>query len=157
LAKGCEQRGFTVDIVITNARTPRVFESVEAKDRGGLAEYRNAYIRRMQAATAENAIPAVTCLHRRTGRSFGRADVSIFDRLRDGVARRVIAAWQFSVRDSSSSPIYSSAFAGIEIVHPLPDEINATHTNDVDLAAAGKRSPEKRDKLTAIAKDAGAT
>jgi hypothetical protein len=95
LAKGCEQRGFTVDIVITNARTPRVFESVEAKDRGGLAEYRNAYIRRMQAATAENAIPAVTCLHRRTGRSFGRADVSIFDRLRDGVARRVIAAWHF--------------------------------------------------------------
>jgi len=61
LARGCEQRNLTLDIVITNAHTPRVFAYVEANDRAGLAEYLNGYIRRMQAAGAElAAVPAVT-------------------------------------------------------------------------------------------------
>jgi len=61
LAKGCEQHGLTLDIVITNAYTPRVFQYVEAGDRAGLADYLNGYIRRMHAAGAEiAAVPAVT-------------------------------------------------------------------------------------------------
>src|SRR5579863_6477575 len=61
LAKGCEKLGLELDIVITNAQTARVFEYVEAGDRDGLAEYLNAFIRRMKAAGAEiAAIPAVT-------------------------------------------------------------------------------------------------
>src|SRR6201987_511184 len=61
LAKGCAQLGLTLDIVITNAHTPRVFQYVEAADRAGLAEYLNGYIRRMHAAGAElAAVPAVT-------------------------------------------------------------------------------------------------
>ena len=61
LARGCEKLGFALDIVMTNAEIPRVFEYVEAKDRGGLAEYLSGYIRRMKAAGAEvAAIPAIT-------------------------------------------------------------------------------------------------
>ena len=55
LARGCEKLGLALDIVITNAEIPRVFEYVEAKDRGGLAEYLSGYIRRMKAAGAEVA------------------------------------------------------------------------------------------------------
>ena len=53
LAKGCEQRGLALDLVITNAHTPTVFEYVEAKDRAGLAAYLNSYIHRMKAAGAD--------------------------------------------------------------------------------------------------------
>ena len=123
-----------------------MFESVEAKDRAGLAEYRNAYTPRMQAAArAEIAIPAVTCLHRGTGRGFGRADVSIFDRLRGGLARRAIRPMAiFGTRFVIESDLFERLREYLDRA-PLPDEIYVTHTNYVDLAAAGKGSPEKRD------------
>ena len=64
LARGCERLGFALDIVITHAETSRVFAYVEAKDREGLAQYLNGYIRRMKAAGAEMAvIPAITPLY----------------------------------------------------------------------------------------------
>jgi aspartate racemase len=155
LAKGCEQRGFTLDIVITNAHTPRVFEFVEAKDRAGLAEYLNGYVRRMQGARAEvAAIPAVTphfCIEELVSTS-ALPMVSIFDPLRVELARRAICRVAiFGTRFVIESDLFG-AFPGIEIVDPRPDEINDIHTSYVELAAAGKGSPEKRDKLTAIAK-----
>jgi aspartate racemase len=61
LAKAHEAQGRTLDIVIAHAETSRVFESVQAGDRGGLAEYLTGFIRRLKAAGAQAAaIPAVT-------------------------------------------------------------------------------------------------
>jgi len=155
LAKGCEERGLTLDIVITNAYTPRVFQYVEAKDRAGLIEYLNPYIRRMQAAGAELAvIPAVTphfCIQELVATSV-LPIVSIFDPLREELARRAIGRMAiFGTRFVIESDFFG-ALAGVEIVRPRPDEIDLMHTTYVELAAAGKGSPEKREKLTSLAK-----
>ena len=155
LVEGCEQLGLTLDIVITNAHTPQVFEYVQATDRAGLAEYLNGYIRRMQAAGAEiAAIPAVTphyCIEELVATSPVQI-VSIFDPLRDELARRAIRrAAIFGTRFVIESDFFG-ALAGIEIVRPPRDEIDLIHSTYVELAAAGKGSPEKRDKLTAVAK-----
>lgn len=154
LAKGCEQRGLTLDIVITNAHTPRVFAYVEAEDRAGLAEYLNGYIRRMHAAGAEiAAIPAVTphfCIDELAANSPLRI-VSIFDPLRDELARRTIRRVAiFGTRFVIESDFFS-ALTGVEIVRPRPDEVDIIHTTYAELAAAGKGSPEKREKLNAVA------
>jgi aspartate racemase len=154
LVKGCEGRGLTLDIVITNAYTPRVFQYVEAKDRDGLANYLNKYIHRMKAAGAElAAIPAVTphfCIHELLATS-PLPIVSIFDPLRDELARRTVRrVSSFGTRFVIESDFFG-ALADVEIVRPRPDEIDLIHSTYVDLAAAGKACPEKRAKLTAIA------
>lgn len=155
LAKGCEQHGLTLDIVITNAYTPRVFQFVEANDRAGLAEYLNGYIRRMQAAGAELAvIPAVTphfCIEELVATS-ALPIISIFDPLREELARRMIGRVAiFGTRFVIESDFFG-ALAGVEIVRPRPDEIDLMHTTYVELTATGKGSPEKREKLTSLAK-----
>ena len=61
LALAAESHGRTLDMVMTHARTARVFEYVEARDRDGLAAYLHSFIVRLQAAGAEFAVvPAVT-------------------------------------------------------------------------------------------------
>ena len=155
LAKGCEQRGLTLDIVITNAHTARVFSYVGAKDRNGLAGYLNGFIRRMKAAGAEfAAIPAVTphyCIDELAAISPLRV-ISIFDPLRDELAHRALRRLAiFGTRFVIESDFFS-ALAGVEIVRPGPDEVDLIHTTYVELAAAGKGSPEKSEKLTSLAK-----
>ena len=55
LAKGHNERGRTLDIVITHSETSRVFEYVNAGDRDGLAGYLLEFIRRLKAAGGELA------------------------------------------------------------------------------------------------------
>ena len=155
LAEGCEQLGQTLDIIITNAYTPRVFAYVEAKDRRGLAAYLNAYIGRMRDAGAELAVvPAVTP-HYAIEDLIGISPlpiVSIFDPLRRELARRGIRRVAiFGTRFVIESDLFG-ALAGVEIVLPRPDEIDLIHKTYVELAAAGKASLEKRDHLTAVAR-----
>jgi aspartate racemase len=154
LAKGCEQHDLTLDIVITNAYTPRVFQYVQAKDREGLAKYLNNYIQRMKAAGAELAVvPAVTphfCIQELVAMS-PLPIVSIVDPLRHELARRAVRrVASFGTRFVIESDFFG-ALAGVEMVRPSPDEINLIHTTYTDLAAEGKACPEKRAKLTAIA------
>ncbi|HXJ86764.1 MAG TPA: aspartate/glutamate racemase family protein [Candidatus Binatia bacterium] len=154
LVKGCEQHGLTLDIVITNAYTPRVFEYVQAKDRAGLAEYLNGYIGRMHAAGAEiAAIPAVTphfCINELTAAS-PLPILSIFDPLRVELARRATRRVAiFGTRFVIESDFFA-ALADVEIVRPRSEEIDVIHTTYVELATAGRGSAEKRDKLTAVA------
>jgi aspartate racemase len=155
LAKGCEKRGRNLDIVITNADTPRVFEYVEANDRDGLAEYLNGYIRRMKAAGAEiAAIPAVTphyCLEELAARSPLKI-VSIFDPLIGELARRVVRRVAiFGTRFVIASELFG-AVKGVEFLRPKPEEVDLIHDTYVGLAATGKSSQEKHEKLTALAK-----
>jgi|SRR5215470_2916563 len=154
LAERCEQRGQTLDIVITNAYTPRVFAFVEARDRPGLARYLNAFIGRMRDAGAELAVvPAVTPHYAIEGlmESSPVPIVSIFDPLRSELARRGIRRVAiFGTRFVIESDFFG-ALAGVEIVRPRPDEIDLIHKTYVELAAAGKGSVEKRDHLTAVA------
>jgi aspartate racemase len=154
LAKGCEQHGLTLDIVVTNAHTPRVFQYVEAGDRSGLAEYLNGYIRRMHAAGAElAAVPAVTP-HFSIAELVAMSPVpvvSIFDALGAEISRRAIRRVAiFGTRFVIESDFFG-ALAHIEMVRPRPDEIDVIHTTYVELAAEGKSSPEKRDKLRTVA------
>jgi aspartate racemase len=155
LAQGCEQRGLTLDIVITNAYTPRVFQYVEAKNRARLAEYLNAFIHRMKAAGADLAvIPAVTPHYaiKELAVMSPLPILSILDALRVELSRRAIRRVAiFGTRFVVESDFFGD-LANVEIVRPHPDEIDVIHSTYVDLAAAGKGSPEKRDKLAAIAK-----
>ena len=155
LAKGCERHGFTLDIVITNAHTPRVFEYVEARDRVGLAEYLNGYIGRMKASGAEMAaIPAVTphyCLKELAAAS-PVPIVSIFDPLSRELARRGSRRVAiFGTRFVIASKLFG-ALEGIEFIQPSADEVDLIHNTYVELAATGKGSREQHEKLTAIAK-----
>lgn len=155
LVKGCEQLGLTLDIVITNAYTPRVFEYVEGHDVAGLAKYLNGYMARMRAAGAEIAvIPAVTphfCIDELIAIS-PVPIASIFNPLRDELSTRSIRRIAiFGTRFVIESDFFG-ALAGVEIVRPRPDEIDLIHTTYVELAAAGKGSSEKREKLTFMAK-----
>jgi len=155
LAKGCEKRGRELDIVITHAYTPRVFEYVEANDRDRLAEYLNVYIRRMKAAGAEvAAIPAVTphyCLQELAATS-PLPIISIFDPLIRELARRVARRVAiFGTRFVIASELFG-AVKGVEFLRPKAEEVDLIHDTYVGLAATGKSSEEKHEKLTALAK-----
>lgn len=155
LAKGCEKLGLQLDIVITNAQTSRVFEYVEARNRDGLAEYLNGYIRRMHAAGAEiAAIPAVTphfCVKELAAIS-PLPVVSIFEPLLHELAacsaRRVAI---FGTRYVITAELFG-ALKEVEVIRPKPDEVDIIHDAYVDLAATGKGSTEKHETLTALAK-----
>lgn len=154
LARGCEKLGFALDIVITNAQTPRVFAYVEAKDGDGLAEYLNGYIRRMQAAGAEMAvIPAVTPLYcaKELAATSVLPIVSLVDPLnRELAERKVRRVTIFGTRFVIESDLFG-ALRGVEVVRPGPDEVDRIHQTYVELAATGEASPEKYEKLTALA------
>jgi aspartate racemase len=155
LAKGCEKRGLELDIVITSAHTPRVFEYVEAKDRDRLAEYLNGHIRRMKAAGAEiAAVPAMTphyCLQELAATS-PLPIVSIFDPLIRELARRAARRVAiFGTRFVIASELFG-AVKDVEFLRPKPEEIDLIHDTYVGLAATGKGSPERHEKLTALAK-----
>jgi aspartate racemase len=154
LARGCEKLGFALDIVITHAQTPRVFAFVEAKDRNGLADYLNGYIRRMQAAGAEMAvIPAITplfCTKELTARS-ALPIVSLLDPLnRELVARKARRIAIFGTRFVIESDLFGE-LSGVEVVRPASEEVDVIHKTYVELAATGKSSAEKHEKLTALA------
>jgi aspartate racemase len=155
LAKGCEKLGFEFDIVIANAQTSRVFEYVEAGNRDGLAEYLNGYIRRMKAAGAEiAAIPAVTphfCVNELAAISPVPV-VSIFEPLLHELAARLARRVAiFGTRYVIAAELFG-ALKEFELIRPKPDEVDLIHNTYVELAATGKGSPEKHEKLTSLAK-----
>jgi aspartate racemase len=155
LAEGCEKLGIQFDIVITNAHTSRVFEYVEAGNRDGLADYLNGYIRRMKAAGAEiAAIPAVTphyCV-KELGAISPVPVVPIFEPLtRELAARAARRVAIFGTRYVIAGELFG-ALKDIAVIPPKPDEVDLIHNTYVELAATGKSSPEKHEKLTAIAK-----
>ena len=154
LAKRCEQQRVALDIVITHARTPRVFEFVEAGDRDGLAEYLNGYLLRMKAAGAEvAAIPAVTphyCIDQLTARSTLPV-ISIFEPLQRELARRAARRVAiFGTRFVIESQLFGG-LDGIEFITPRPDEVDLIHTIYVQVAASGVGLPEQHQKLSDLA------
>lgn len=154
LARGCEKLGFALDIVITHAQTPRVFAYVEAKDRTGLAEYLNGYIRRMQAAGAEMAvIPAITPLYcaKELAATSVLPIVPLLDPLnRELAARKARRVAIFGTRFVIESDLFGM-LSGVEIVRPGAEEVDRIHETYVELAATGDASPKKHEKLTALA------
>jgi aspartate racemase len=155
LAKGCETLGIELDIVITNAQTPRVFQYVEASDRDGLAQYLSGYIRRMNAAGAELvAIPAVTphFCEKELQAISPVPVVSIFEPLLQELeARATRRVAIFGTRYVIAAELFG-ALKDVEVIRPKPDEIDIIHNTYVELAATGKGSPEKYEQLTALAK-----
>lgn len=155
LAKGCEKLGLQLDIVITNAQTSRVFEYVEAGNRDGLADYLNGYIRRMKAAGAAiAAIPAVTphyCVKELAAISPVPV-VSIFEPLtRELEARGARRVAIFGTRYVIGGELFG-ALKEIAVIPPKPHEVDLIHNTYFELAATGKGSAEKHEKLTALAK-----
>jgi aspartate racemase len=154
LARGCEKLGFVLDIVITHAQTPRVFAYVEARDRDGLAEYLNRYMRRMKAAGAEMvAIPAITPLYcaKELAAVSALPIVSLLDPLNvELAARKARRVAIFGTRFVIESDLFG-ALSGVEVVRPTREEVELIHKTYVDLAATGKSSAKKHQKLTALA------
>ena len=154
LARGCEKLGFALDIVIANAQTPRVFAYVEAKDPDGLADYLNSYIQRMKAAGAEMAvIPAITPLYcaKELAATSPLPIVSLVDPLnRELAERKARRVTIFGTRFVIESDLFG-ALRGVEVVRPGPEEVDRIHKTYAELAATGEASPEKYEKLTALA------
>ena len=154
LAKAHEAQGRTLDIVITHAETPRVFEHVQANDRNGLAEYLNGYIRRMKSAGAEvAAIPAVTphfCVRELTAAS-PLPVCNMFEPL----ARELAARAARRVAVLGTRFVMESALFGemkeVEIAKWKTDEADYIHKTYIELARTGKGSEEERRELTALA------
>jgi len=154
LARGCEKLGYALDIAITNAQTPRVFAYVEANDRAGLAEYLNAHIRRMKAAGAELAVvPAITPLYcaKELAAISALPIVSLIDPLnRELATRKARRVAIFGTRFVIESDLFG-ALRGVEVVRPGAEEVDVIHKTYVELAATGEASPQKYEKLTALA------
>ncbi len=154
LSRECEKLGFALDIVIANAHTPSVFAYVEAKDRDGLAEYLNGFIGRMKAAGAEMAvIPAITPLYcaKELAATSALPIVSLVDPLnRELATRKARRVTIFGTRFVIESDLFG-ALSAVEVVRPGPEEVDMIHNTYVELAATGEPSPEKYEKLTALA------
>jgi len=154
LARGCEKLGVELDIVIANAQTPRVFGCVEAHDRNGLAEYLNGFIGRLKAAGAEMAaVPAITPLYcaKELAAISALPIVSLVDPLnRELAARKARRVAIFGTRFVIESDLFG-ALRGVEVVRPGAAEVDVIHKTYVELAATGEASPQKYEKLTALA------
>jgi aspartate racemase len=132
-----------------------VFEYVEAGNPDGLAEYLNGYIHRMKAAGAEiAAIPAVTphyCVKELAAISPVPV-VSIFEPLtRELAVRAARRVAIFGTRYVIEAELFGS-LKNVDVIRPKPEEVDLIHNTYVDLAATGKSSPERHEKLTALAK-----
>jgi len=157
LAKAHEAQGRTLDIVITHAETPRVFEYVQASDRDGLAEYLNGYIRRMKAAGAEiAAIPAITP-HFCVRELIATSPLPVCD-IFEPLARELAARAARRVAVLGTRFVMDSALFGeareVEVVKWRSDEADYIHNTYVELARTGKGSEEQRRDLTALAQTA---
>jgi len=154
LAKAHEAQGRALNIVITHAETPRVFEYVQANDRDGLAEYLNGYIRRMKAAGAEvAAIPAVTpyfCVRELVATS-PLPVVNIFDPIRQELAaRHARRVALFGTRFVMDSALFGE-LDDVEIVRWRQDEGDFIHNTYVKLARTGIGTETQHTDLTALA------
>jgi aspartate racemase len=154
LVKGHEERGRTLDIVITHSETSRVFEYVQAADPDGLAEYLLGFIRRLKAAGAEfAAIPAITphyCIRQLIAAS-PLPLFNIFDPLVEELAARgVRRVAVFGTRYVMESSLYG--FAGdVEIIRPTSDEMDYIHSTYLELLQKGAGTEEQHRNMTAIA------
>jgi aspartate racemase len=154
LARAHEEKGRTLDIVITHSETSRVFEYVEAGDRDGLAEYLLVFLRRLKAAGAEfAAIPAITphyCVRELIKRS-PLPLFNIFDPLVEELALRGIRRIAvFGTRYVMESSLYGLA-GDVEIIRPTGDEMGYVHSTYLELLQKGAGTDEQHRHLTAIA------
>ena len=154
LAAAHEQQGAALDLVMTHAEVPRVFEFVQASDRDGLARYLNGFIRRLQAAGAEFAvIPAVTphyCIRELIALS-PMPVLSIFEPLVRELSRRSIRrAAVFGTSFVMGSDLFGMA-PGVELVHATPDEAEFIDSAYRKLAISGHGSAELHQEFTEIA------
>ena len=154
LARAHEAQGRTLDIAIVHAETSRVFEFVQAGDSGGLAEYLNGFIRRLEAAGAEAAaIPAVTphyCVRELIATSPLRV-FNIFEPLAVELAARAVRrAAVFGTRFVMESALFGM-IEKVEFVRPKPEEMESIHGTYVELARQGRGSVEQHRSLTALA------
>src|SRR5260370_14684621 len=150
LARAHEERGRTLDIVITHSETSRVFEYVEAGDRDGLAEYLLVFLRRLKAAGAEfAAIPAITphyCVRELIKRS-PLPLFNIFDPLVEELALRGIRRVAvFGTRYVMESSLYGLA-GDVEIIRPTGDEMGYVHSTYLELLQKGGGTDEQHQHL----------
>jgi len=155
LAEAHEAQGRSLNIVIANAETSRVFAHVQKTDRDGLAEYLIGFIQRLQAAGATlAAIPAVTpyyCARELTAAS-PIPVIDIFQPLIDELARKQIRRVSvFGTRFVIESDLFGFV-KDVEIVHAMPAEVDTIHQVYVELARRGEGSPEERQAITDLAK-----
>lgn len=157
LAKAHEAQGQTLDLVMAHAETPRVFEYVQARDRDGLAEYLNGYIRRMKAAGAEvAAIPAVTphfCVRELIATS-PLPVCNIFEPLtRELAAQEARRIAVLGTRFVMESALFGEV-RDVEIIQWRTAEADYIHNTYTDLARTGNGTEEQRRELTALAQTA---
>lgn len=154
LAKLHEERGVSMDLVMTHGEVPRVMAYVQAGDRAGLTEYLLGFVRRMHAAGVEFAIlPAVTphfCIRELMAAS-PIPVFNIFDPLREelsagGIERVAL----FGTRFVMESRLYGMV-EGVEIVPARAEELDYIHNTYLGLALRGEGSEEQHRGLTDVA------
>lgn len=156
LAEAHEAQGRSLDIVIANAETPRVFAHVQKADRDGLAEYLVAFICRLQAAGAELAvIPAITpyyCV--RELKAISPVPVlDIFGPLVEELSRKSIRRVSiFGTRFVMESALFGLV-QNVEIIPATSDEAARVHEIYAELARLGRGTTEQLLFLTTLARD----
>jgi len=154
LALAAERQGRVLDLVMAHAQTSRVFESVDAGDREGLAAYLNDFVVRLQAAGAEFAvIPAVTphfCIRELDAIS-PLPVLSIFDPLlRELAARQIRRISVFGTRQVMRAGLYGQV-GDVEVVSARPEEVEAIHNLYLGLLGRATGVDEQHHKLTELA------
>ena len=154
LALAAESHGRTLDMVMAHARTARVFEYVEARDRDGLAAYLHSFIVRLQAAGAEFAVvPAVTphyCIRELMALSPVPV-LSIFEPLLRDTARRDIRR----VSVFGSEPVMKAGLydqlGNVEVLAHRPEELLYLRETYQALLDTGVGTAEQHASLTGLA------
>jgi aspartate racemase len=107
----------------------------------------------MQAAGAEmTVIPAITPLFcaKELAATSALPIVSLLDPLnKELAARKARRVAIFGTRFVIESDLFG-ALSGVEVVRPAPEEVDLIHKTYVELAATGKSSAEKLEKLTSL-------
>lgn len=156
LAKAHDERGVTLDLVMTHAEVPRVFEYVQAEDRAGLAEYLLGFVNRLAAAGSTCAVlPAVTP-HYAIRELQERSPISVFnlfDPLRDEVRRRQLRRVAvFGTKFVMQSKLYGM-LPEVEIVPWQTEQEAAIDETYTALALRGSATEDESRRLTELGEE----
>ena len=154
LALAAESESRELDLVMAHARTPRVFECVDARDPEGLANYLNGFIVRLKAAGAELAVlPAVTphyCIRELTAVS-PIPLLSLFEPLLQELnARKIRRISVFGTEQVMKAALYGLV-GDVEVVAHPPEELRFLGETYLTLLRTGVGTKEQHSSLTAMA------
>jgi aspartate racemase len=154
LARAYEERKTPMRLLMAHADIHQAARYAQAGDRAGMAEYLCGLIEQLKRGGAEvAAIPAVT--PHMCWRELEAISPLPLVSILDAVAAEVQSAGYrrvalFGTRYTIASGFFG-ALDGVQVVTPIPEEIEAIHAAYFQMATEGRGTREQHRELTAIA------